>query len=57
MILLFVVIVIASVPAFFQVKIIENNIEIIDFICPEKVQNVSENILAGIIIPAYQKDV
>lgn len=57
MILLFVVIVIASVPAFFQVKIIENNIEIIDFICPEKVQDISENILAGIIIPAYQKDV
>ena len=56
MVLLFIIVIISSIPAFLKVKIIEDDIEVVNVICFEEVQYIGEDILAGIFIPANKKD-
>jgi len=55
--LLFIIVVISAIPALFEVQVIENYIKIIYVVCPEQVQDISEYILAGIVVPAYKQNI
>ena len=55
--LLFIIVVVTTIPALLEVQVIEDNVIIGYVICPEQVQHVSEHIFPGIIVPADKQNI
>ena len=53
---LFIIIVVTPVPAFLEVEIIEDNVEVFDTVCVEQIEHIREDILACVFIPADQQN-